>query len=324
MRFFIGKNMQPLDKLIDEAEMNLQTLRDFFRFSISLFNQSGLFYGHSTTNSHEEAQYLICHTLHLPTDLPVEEFALHLDSKLLDSEITKICEVLKKRTIDKIPAPYITNQAWCQGYEFYVDERVIIPRSFIPEILLDHGLEKYIPHSEVIHNVLDLCTGNGSIAIIAKDYFYDSHVVATDISKKALEVAAINVDKYAFNHDITLIESDLFTGLSEYQDTFDLILTNPPYVDSKCMANLTPEYYHEPELALAGGGDGLVLIDHILKEAPKYLNEFGILIVEMGDNVDELVNKYPTVDFKWLPTKSGEGFVFLLTRQDLEELNAAA
>lgn len=307
---------------LNEAKKQLRTMRDFFRFMVSSFSQSELCYGHGTANYYEEAVYLICHTLRLPIDLSKEEFNLYLDAKLLDSEIEKLIHVIQKRAIDKIPSPYITHQAICQGYEFYVDERVIIPRSFIAEIIVNDGLSKWIEYKELVNNILDLCTGNGSIAIIAKDHFYDSNVVAVDIDSDALAVAKINVEKYGFSQEIELVESDLYKNLSKYEGVFDLILTNPPYVDRECMDLLTTEYQHEPELALDGGGDGLLLIDEILRNAANYLSDFGVLVVEMGDNVEELMDKYPDTSFQWLTTKSGEGFVFLLEKADLDELNA--
>lgn len=307
---------------INEAGNQLKTFRDFVRFAVSIFTRTKLHYGHGTTNAYEEAVYLICHTLNLPIDLPAHELEIYLDANLLPSEIEQLLHVIKKRSIDKIPAPYITTQAICQGYEFYVDERAIIPRSFIPEIIVNDGLLTWVEHPELVHNVLDLCTGNGSIAIIAADYFYDSNIVAADIDTNALDVAKINVGKYGFADRIELVKSDLFKDMSKYTDKFDLILTNPPYVDSKCMNLLTPEYKHEPQIALTGGSDGLLLIDTILQKAGAYLTEFGILVVEMGDNVDELESKYPSVPFQWLETKSGDGFVFLLTKADLDQINA--
>lgn len=309
---------------INEATSQLKTIRDFVRFAVSVFTKNSLHYGHGTTNAYEEAVYIICHTLNLPIDLSPIELEIYLNATLLPSEIEQLLNVIKKRAIDKIPAPYITKQAICQGYEFFVDERVIIPRSFIAEIIVNDGLLTWVDHPELVHNVLDLCTGNGSIAIIAADHFYASNIVAADIDANALEVAKINVEKHESADKIKLIKSDLFKNLNKYKGKFDLILTNPPYVDSECMGLLTSEYKHEPHLALAGGNDGLLLIDTILREAVEYLTELGVLVVEMGDNVNELENKYPDTPFQWLETKSGEGFVFLLTKADLDQLNVAS
>lgn len=314
--------MLEVNAFLEEAKDELKTMRDFLRFAVSLFTKSKLYYGHGTIEPYEEALYLICHTMSLPIDLSKDDLDVYLDAKLLKSEITELLDVIKKRAVDKMPAPYIINRAICQGYEFYVDERVIIPRSFIPEIILEDGLQEWVEHPEVVHNVLDLCTGNGSIAVIAHDYFYDSHVVAADIDDNALEVARININNYGIEDEVDVVKSDLFNSLSSYKGIFDVILTNPPYVDTECMSNLTAEYEYEPKIALDGGKDGLILIDRILKEAGEYLTDFGILVVEMGDNVEELVAKYPSVEFKWLDTKSGDGFVFVLTKKDLEMLNA--
>lgn len=314
--------MPEIADLIEKSQKHLTTIRDYLRFMVSVFTKANLYYGHGTSDPYEEAMYLMCHATNLPLNLSADELNIYLDAKLMDSEIYTLVDMIKKRAVDKIPAPYIVNKAICQGYEFYVDERVIIPRSFIPEIIVNDGLKEYLEHPELVHNVLDLCTGNGSIAIIAHDYFYDSHVVAVDIDNDALEVAKINVENHSLNGEIELVQSDLFTNLINYKEQFDLILTNPPYVDTECMSNLTSEYHHEPKLALDGGIDGLILVDIILKEAANYLTEFGLLVLEMGDNVEELVDKYPELPFKWLDTQSGDGFVFLLTKKDLELLNA--
>ena len=299
------------DSLFLEAHSKLKTLRDFLRFGISLFNKHNLFYGHGTTNVHDEVVYLLLATLNLPLDV----LEPYLDAKVLDSEATLILERFKKRAIDLIPAPYLTNEAIIQGYSFYVDERVIIPRSFIPEILLNDGLAPFVEHVELVHNVLDLCTGNGSIAIIAADYFYDSEVTAVDIDNDALDVAKINIERYDMEDQVMLLQSDLWNGLDNKK--FDLILTNPPYVDKLRMDTLSPEYSYEPEHALFGGDSGLDLVIKIIDNAHKYLTPHGVLVVEMGDNKEELEDIYPNLPFTWLTTISGDGFVFALTYKDL-------
>lgn len=306
--------------LLGDARQKLKTIRDLLRFSVSVFEQNDLYYGHGTTNSYDEAVYLILHTLSLPIDLPTQQFDLYLDSILLDDEIKAILAIIEKRAKEKIPAPYLTHEAICQGYSFYVDERVIIPRSFLAEIMVNDQLQPWIEHPELVNNLLDLCTGSGALAIIAANHFYDSSVVASDINASALEVAKINVEKYGLEDRIDLVKSNLFAKLSKYKGKFDLILTNPPYVDAECMNALTPEYLHEPQIALSGGDDGLELIDVILTEAKHYLTDFGILVVEMGDNKYELIDKYPNLPFTWLETQSSDGFVFVLTRKDLETL----
>lgn len=302
-----------VDSLLKEAGNKLKTVRDVLRFGISLFNQHDLYYGHGTTNVYDEVVYLILQSLNLPLDV----LEPYLDAVLLESEIELILGRFKKRAVDGVPSAYITKEAILQGYSFYVDERVIIPRSFIPEIILNDGLKPWIEHEELVHSVLDLCTGNGSIAIIAADYFYDSEVVASDIDKNALAVAEINVNRHGLKDRVSLIESDLFVNLGS--EKFDLILTNPPYVDKERMDSLTKEYLFEPRHALAGGDSGLELVNKILNEAKQYLTQCGILVVEMGDNCIELEELYPGLDFTWLSTESGDGFVFVLTYSQLKE-----
>lgn len=289
-------------------------LRDLLRLAVSLFNKYTLIFGHGTDNAYDEAVYLVLHTL----NLPIDQLEPYLDAKLLPSEVTQLLAVLETRIIKRLPAAYITRQANFLDYTFYVDERVIIPRSYLAEIMLNGGLSQWIEHPELAHNVLDLCTGNGSLAIIAANYFYDSDVVASDISDDALEVAAINCNNYQLDDQITLLKSDLFSGLTEYRGMFDVILTNPPYVDEARMVGLPAEYLHEPRLALAGGDDGLIIVDRILKIASDYLTETGVLVLEMGDNQDELEEKYPGLNFNWLNTQNGAGVVFVLTYADLK------
>ncbi len=300
-----------LDKLIEQAQNKLTTIRDCVRFGVSLFNQHQLFYGHGTTNSYDEAIYLVLNSLHLPLD----ELDPYLEARVLESELKQILQRFKERVVTRIPAPYITNEALLQGYSFYVDKRVIIPRSFIPEIILNDGLAPWIEHPKLVHNVLDLCTGNGSIAIIAADYFPNSHVIASDIDEDALSVAKINIERHRMKDRVSVLKSNLFSSLGSYR--FDLILTNPPYVDKARMDQLTPEYLFEPKHALFGGENGLETVQQIIELAPLFLNEHGVLVVEIGDNREELEEMYPRLPFVWLETISGDGFVFVITRSDL-------
>ncbi|MCC2626111.1 MAG: ribosomal protein N(5)-glutamine methyltransferase [Burkholderiales bacterium] len=300
-------------QVFNHAAKKLSTIRDLLRFAVSMFQKHHLYFGHGTDNAYDEASYLILHTLHLPLD----QLDPYLDAKLLDDEITAVLKVLHNRVVKRLPAPYITNEAHFLGYSFYVDERVIIPRSYLGEILVNGSLEAWIEYPELIHNVLDLCTGNGSLAIIAADCFPDAEVIASDISSDALEVASQNIAKYELQDRITLQQSNLFAKLKKRK--FDLILTNPPYVDKSRMDNLPEEYRHEPHLALSGGGDGLVLVDNILKNASMYLTGAGILLLEMGDNRLELEERYPGLNFAWLDTENEQGFVFVLTAADLKE-----
>lgn len=291
------------------------TVRDFIRYAVSEFSKHKLFFGHGTTNAYDEAASLVLQTL----NLPIDQLEPYLDAKLLAEEKAQILENLKLRVEKKLPLAYITNTAYLQGYEFFVDERVIIPRSFIAEIILNGQLDPWIEHPELVHRALDLCTGNGSLATIMADHFYDAEVVAADISADALDVAAINLEKNQLAEHVTLIKSDLFRNLEEYLEAFDLIVTNPPYVDKRRMDSLSDEYRHEPALALFGGDDGLELVDRILRQAKHYLTRFGVLVVEMGDNRFELEEMYPDLNLQWLETQSGDGFVFAVTREELAD-----
>lgn len=288
---------------------SLKTVRDFLRFAVSNFNAAGLFFGHGSDNAHDEAAYLILHTLNLPLDT----LDPYLDAVLLPHERTKLLALLERRITERVPAAYLTNQAWQGDYDFYVDERVIVPRSFIYE-LLGEPLTPWIKYPELVHRALDLCTGSGCLAVQIADHYPDAEVDAADISLDALEVAAVNVESYGFEERINLIHTDLFEGL---EGTYDLIVSNPPYVDAPSVDALPPEYLHEPELALGSGEDGLDATRQILLHAAKFLNPRGVLLVEIGHNRDVLEAAYPELPFVWLETSGGDGFVFLLTREQL-------
>lgn len=292
---------------------SLVTLRDYIRYAVSEFCRNNLFFGHGTTNAYDEAVFLVLQSLSLPLD-QLEPF---FDARLLPDEKELILERVKRRVDERIPLSYITNEAYLQGYSFYVDKRVIIPRSFIAEHIVNNQLDEWIEHPELVHNILDLCTGNGSLATIAAHHYYDAEVVAVDISEDALDVANINIERNQVSDRVTLIKSDLFNELGDYFETFDLILTNPPYVDTRRMESLPKEYQYEPNLALFGGNDGLEFVDKILRQSKYYLSDFGVLVVEMGDNRFELEQMYPDLPFKWLESVSGDGVVFVLTKADL-------
>ena len=296
-------------------ENTLVTIRDWLRYAVSQFKKNSLYFGHGTSNAYDEAVCLILQSL----NLPIDQLEPYLDAKLLTDEKALLLARIKERIEKRIPLPYITHEAWLQGYSFYVDPRVIIPRSFIAEIILNDQLTEWIEHPELVHCALDLCTGNGSLATIVADYFYDAEVVASDISDDALSVAEINLKRNQLDDRVDLIKSDLFKSLGDYLGAFDIIVTNPPYVDDRRMETLAPEYKYEPSLALFGGNGGLDLVDKILRQAKHYLTDSGILVLEMGDNRDELEEMYPDLNFKWMETLSGDGFVFVLTRADLED-----
>lgn len=297
--------------IFEEAQKKLSTIADCIRFAVSQFNAYELFFGHGTLNAYDEAVYLILHTL----KLPLNQLEPYLNARLLDHEIENIINVIKIRCLKRLPSAYITNEAFLKEYSFYIDERAIIPRSFIAEIILNDNLAPWIEHPELVHNILDLCTGNGSLAVIAADYFYDSNVIASDIDTNALAIANINIERHNLKNRIKVIQSNLFENLQGLQ--FDLIITNPPYVDQKRIDSLPPEYLHEPQIALTGGNNGLVFIDNILTTAKNHLTDFGILVVEMGDNRKELEDSYPKFAFNWLNLQN-DGVVFVLTKNELD------
>lgn len=292
------------------AEHSLLTLRDCLRFAVSRFRQAQLFFGHGSSEAYDEAAYLILHTLHLPPDT-LEPF---LDARLTDAERGEVLQVIRQRVEKRVPAAYLTHEAFLGDYRFYVDERVIVPRSFIAELLREQ-LSPWIRDPEDITSVLDLCTGSGCLAILAADAFPNALVEAADISPDALAVAARNVADYQLENRLQLIESDLFTELLGRR--YDIIISNPPYVDAESVAALPPEYLHEPELSLGSGDDGLDATRRILRHAADHLTENGILIVEIGHNREVLEDAYPDLPFTWLEVSAGDQFVFMLHRNDL-------
>lgn len=296
--------------MIAQAQSQLHTLRDLLRFAVSQFNKAGLYFGHGSANAYDEAAYLILKTLYLPLDR-LESF---LDARITDAECKQVLDIIERRVKDRIPAAYLTHEAWLGDFSFYVDERVIIPRSFIAE-LLQTQLSPWISDPDHVTAALDLCTGSGCLAILLAHAFDNAHIDAADISPHALAVAHKNVQDYGLEHKIGLIESDLFSALQGKR--YDLIISNPPYVNAESMQQLPQEYRHEPENALASGEDGLDATRIILQQAARYLTDDGILIVEIGHNRAELEQAYPELPFTWLETSAGDEFVFLLQREQL-------
>lgn len=294
------------------AKTELFTVRDYIRYAVSRFNGAQLFFGHGSDNAWDEAVYLTLHTLNLPLDR-LEPF---LDARLLPHERELLLDIYTRRCQDRLPAAYLTHEAWLGEHRFYVDDRVIVPRSFIAE-LLDEQLTPWIDDPWAIESALDLCTGSGCLAILSALAFPNAKVAAVDLSEDALSVAERNVADYHLSDRVELIESDAFAKLAGRQ--FDLIISNPPYVNAESVAALPPEYLHEPELALGSGEDGLDFTRIILREAKKHLTENGILIVEIGHNRDDLEAAYPTLPFTWLDTAAGDDFVFLLHAADLPD-----
>ena len=285
-------------------------MRDWLRFAVSAFNEAQLSFGHGSASAYDEAVYLILHTLHLPLDT-LEPF---LDARLNAHEKNVLHALLSQRVETRLPAAYLTHEAWLGDFHFYVDERVIVPRSFISELLREQ-LSPWIDEPEAINYVLDLCTGSGCLAIIAAHAFPYAEVDAVDISPDALAVAQQNIADYGLQDRVHPIASDLFANLQGRQ--YDLIISNPPYVDAESVAALPQEYRHEPELALGSGDDGLDATRDILKHAAKHLTENGILIVEIGHNRDALEAACPDLPFTWLDVAAGDQFVFMLHRNDL-------
>ncbi|MBV8467636.1 MAG: 50S ribosomal protein L3 N(5)-glutamine methyltransferase [Burkholderiales bacterium] len=294
------------------ARQTLGTVRDLVRFAVSRFTEAGLFFGHGSSSAWDEAAYLVLHTLHLPLDR-LDPF---LDAVLLQEEIDAVLAIVQTRVDTRKPAAYLTREAWLGNYRFYVDERVIVPRSFIAELLPD-ALAPWIEYPELVHRALDLCTGSGCLAILLADHYPDAEVDAVDLSADALDVAAQNVDDYGLDDRIELIQSDMFEALEG--NTYDLIVSNPPYVDAPSVENLPDEYLHEPELALGSGDDGLDATRIILANATRFLNPLGVLVVEIGHNREALEPQFPQLEFTWLDTSGGDGFVFLVTREQLAE-----
>ncbi len=294
------------------AKTELFTVRDYIRYAVSRFNAAGLFFGHGNDNAWDEAVYLTLHTLNLPLDR-LEPF---LDARLLPHEREQLLDIYTRRCQDRLPAAYLTHEAWLGEHRFYVDDRVIVPRSFIAE-LLDEQLAPWIDDPWSIESALDLCTGSGCLAILTALAFPNAEVAAVDLSPEAIAVAERNVADYRLSDRIELIHSDAFQNLAGRK--FDLIVSNPPYVNAESVARLPPEYLHEPELALGSGEDGLDFTRIILREAKKHLTDNGILIVEIGHNRDPLEAAYPTLPFTWLDTAAGDEYVFLLHAADLPD-----
>ena len=298
-----------MDKIfVDEAVNELHTIQDMLRWTVSRFNAAGLYYGHGTDNPWDEAVALVLPTLFLPLDFPADM----RNCRLTPSERHRIVERVLRRINDRVPVAYLTNSAWFCGMEFYVDERVLVPRSPIGELIQIHfdGLLLREPL-----RILDMCTGSGCIAIACAAEFPDAEVDAVDISTDALTVAEQNIYAHALEQRVIPIRSDVFRDLP--QDKYDLIVTNPPYVDAEDIADMPDEYHHEPAIGLASGMDGLKLTKRILAGAPDYLAEDGVLICEVGNSMVHLEAQYPEIPFTWLEFEHGGLGVFMLTRQQI-------
>lgn len=289
---------------------DLHTLRDWLRWAVSRFTESGLCFGHGCDNAFDEAVWLTLHTLHLPHD----RLEVFLDARLTRDEKLALLEVLQQRIARRLPAAYLTQEAWLGAYKFYVDERVIVPRSFFAE-LLENGFAPWIEDPYQVTDALDLCTGSACIAILMAHAFPTAQIDAVDISNDALAVAKRNIADYELQDVVTPIESDLFGKLGGKQ--YDLIISNPPYVTTEAMNALPPEYRHEPKLALAAGDDGMAIVRRILAGAKAHLKPHGVLAIEVGHNRDFVEAAYPDLPAIWLDAEGGDEKVFLLTREQL-------
>lgn len=288
----------------------LETLRDWLRFAVSRFTQAGLSFGHGFANACDEAMYLLLHTLHLP----LEQAEPFLDAKLTHAERTELAALLTRRIEERVPAAYLTHEAWLGDFRFVVDERVLIPRSFIAE-LLPEGLAPYIRDPSSVRAALDLCTGSGCLAVLLAHAYQNADIDAADISADALAVAQRNVSDYGLAGRINLIRSNLFDNVPG--KSYDLIISNPPYVTAMAMEELPREYRHEPALALAGGDDGLDAVRTILRKAPQFMQPDAVLVVEIGDNRAGAEAAFPRMPFTWLSTPSSDASVFLLRRDEI-------
>lgn len=291
---------------------NFTTVRDLLRYAVTRFNTANLFFGHGSNNAFDEAAYLILHTLKLPLD-KLEPF---LDAHLLPNETTQVLQVIERRTSERVPAAYLTNEAWLGHYRFYVDERVIVPRSFIAE-LIPEQFSPWVEDAESVTSILELCTGSGCLPIMLADAFPNAQVDAVDISADALEVARRNVADYALEDRISLIQSDLYGSVPEKK--YDLIVTNPPYVNAGSMSKLPEEYRREPQIALAGGDDGMDLVRKIVAGAAERLTKNGVLIVEIGNERAFAEAAFPALELTWVSTSAGDDMVFLLTADQLKK-----
>jgi ribosomal protein L3 glutamine methyltransferase len=296
---------------IEQAVNDLSTIRDFIRWGWSRFNEAEIFFGHGTDNALDESAYLVLHSLHLPPQVG----EAYLDTRLSEAERRSVAKILMRRIEERLPAPYLTHEAWYGGMPFYVDERVLIPRSPIIE-LIEAQFEPWVQPDNV-GAVLDLCTGSGCIAIACAAAFPEAVVDGADISADALDVARINVERYGMQEQVRLVQSDLFESLKG--NRYDVIVSNPPYVDEQDMMSLPPEFCHEPELALAAGKDGLDLVFKLLYEAMYHLEPNGILVVEVGNSREALEKLLPEVQFLWLEFERGGEGIFLLTAEQVRE-----
>ncbi len=299
-----GKNL--------DIKQQLHTVGDFIRFAASEFNRADLFYGHGSDNAWDEAITLVLFTLSLPTQL-TEQI---MTCRVIEDEKQQLLEIIARRIDEQLPAAYLTNQAYFAGLPFYVDQRTLVPRSPIGE-WIEKRFAPLVPEGNELHRILDLCTGSGCIAIACAHYFPEAEVDAVDLSVDALNVAQINIEQHGVSEQVIPIQSDVFSGVAGQK--YDLIVTNPPYVDQEDVDSLPVEYQHEPEMGLGSGNDGLDITRQILAQSHDHLNDGGMLICEVGNSMVHLEATYPEVDFHWLTFERGGHGVFMLTKQQLAQ-----
>lgn len=289
---------------------DLATIQDMMRWAYSYFNASDLYYGHGYDNAWDEAQQLVLAALYLPADVPEAMY----QSRLTLVEKERVIHLIETRLGTRQPVAYLTNSAWFCGSEFYVDERTIVPRSPIGELIMQKfvGLIDHEPK-----RILDMCTGSGCIAIACAQQFLEAEVDAVDLSLDALDVAQINIERHGLAERVFPISSDLFNDIP--QDKYDLIVTNPPYVDEEDLDDMPQEFHFEPEMSLGSGADGLDITKRILAQAADYLTDNGVLVCEVGNSMVHLIEQFPTVPFNWIEFKNGGLGVFSLTRAQLVE-----
>ena len=286
------------------------SVREMLELGESMFSSSDIYFGHGTDSAWDEAVCLLSFVLGLPPNVDKSV----LDNKLTDSQVIEVTSLFQKRVNERLPAPYLTGQAWFCGLPFTVDSRVLIPRSPIAQLIM-RFFEPWLSHDPT--RILDLCTGGGCIGISCAYGFPDAEVVLSDISSEALEVAEINIKEHQLDNRVCAVQSDLFSALSGQR--FDLIVSNPPYVDADDLSHMPEEFHHEPKIALASGFDGLDFTRRLLNEASGYLLDKGLLIVEVGNSSVALEDTFPTVPFMWFEFEEGDGGVFMLTREQLME-----
>lgn len=303
----------------DAAVRDLQTVGDFVRYAVSQFNHAGVSYGHGTSNATDDAIFLVLEGLRLPIDA-IEMFWA---TRLTADERTHVAGLISARVKKRTPASYLVNRAYIQGMPFFVDERVIVPRSFIGELLFSDQLTDLVPDPATVESVLDLCTGSGCLAILAAHVFPNATIDAVELSPDARDVARRNIVEYGLEDRINLHHGDLFAPVSGKK--YDLILTNPPYVDADAMADLPDEYRAEPEMALVGGDDdGMAIVRRILADAAAHLNDHGGIMCELGQGQLAIEESYPDLPFQWLDTENSAGEVFWLTSDQIRGDEPAA